>query len=210
MQGKRLLLAALSGLAACAIVVPAHAEFFGCLPSCNMSLPCGWYVEGNVGTTRISNGNNTSNTNGTNIGFNLNFGYKFMPYFALEIGGTRYPNGQVKDPVTGVKIGSTQFYSYDLAGRAIVPISDSGFELFGKFGVARINASASGSVVAPSGVTISGNGSRNKTGIYLGLGGQYYVSPELAFNLQWQRAQANNHNNATFDLLSLGVSYIFD
>lgn len=213
MQGNRLLLAAVSSLAALSFATSAQADCCGGgFPSCNMSVPCGWYAELNIGWTRISGDNATSTSSGTNVGGNLNLGYKLMPYLAIEIGGTKYPNGEVKAPVTGEKVATTKFYSYDLALKAIAPISDSGVEFFGKFGVARMNASATLNVTTlPSGMTITNtSGSRNATGYYIGLGGQYYFTPEMAAVAQWQRAQANNRTNATFDLYSLGVSYIFD
>lgn len=208
MQGRRLLLTTLSGLSALLFSAPSQADLFGCLPTCNMSAPCGWYLEGNIGWTKISFNNVSTGTSSQNIGYNINFGYKFMPYFAMEIGGTKYPNSSFRDNdditiVNPSSRGSLKFYSYDLAGKGIVPISDSGVELFAKLGVARMNASASF-----SGPNTTFNGNRNTTGYYIGVGGQYYFTPEFAAVVQWQRAQSNNNGNATFDLYSLGLSYI--
>ena len=196
MQVKRLLLKTLTGVVALTLVTPVFA-----IAMCNMSAPFGWYVEGNAGKVRISNNGNSSTSKTINgVAVNVNIGYKFFPYFGMEIGGTAYPNGHATDPL-GNNI-TIKSYSYDIAGRAIVPIVNSSVEAFGKLGAIRVNTSATGAV--------TGSAKRNTTGLYVGLGAAYYFVPEFAVNVQWQRGVGNNKSVNTVDLYSAGVSYIFD
>lgn len=199
MESKKIWLAALSGLAALSVSASSFAA---------MSVPFGWYLEGNVGSSNLSNLNYVGSSSSSGIGGNANFGYKFMPYFALEAGYTQYANSSIKDN-NGTKAGTGKHYSYDLAGRGIIPLGGAGFELFGKLGIQRINSKISindNNAAQQLGLSSS---QHNTTGLYLGAGAQYYVMPELAINVQWQRAQGNS-NTGTEDLFSGGLSFIID
>jgi len=197
MQGKRILMALLVSGAACVYAGSALADC--------MSVPNGWYLEGNVGSSKVSNlSYNDGNSSG--IGGNVNIGYKFVPYFAAEIGGTKYANNSIQ--LNGVKIGKDQHYSYDLALRGIVPAGSTGFEAFAKVGVGRMvsNISPSSNLFSTSGISSS---QHSESGLYIGAGGQYYFMPEMAVNIQWQR-QNGNSSTGTGSLLSAGLSFIFD
>jgi hypothetical protein len=143
------------------------------------------------------------------IGGNANLGYKFMPYFGAEIGYTLYANTSITDPATGTKAGSDKHYSYDAALRGIVPIVDSGVELFGKLGVGRQNSSVSISNAAAAAAIGLGSSQHSATGLYIAAGAQYYFMPEFAANAQWARSQGNS-STGTLDLVSVGLSFIFD
>ena len=200
MQGKKHLIIA-SGLAALAFTSSAIAF---------MSVPAGWYLEGNAGSTHVSNQSNFNGgrTSNSGIGLNLDVGYKFMPYVGTEIGYTQYANTFIKNN-NGTKAATVKNYSYDLALRGILPIGSSGFELFAKLGVGRMNTKISiDNQAAASGLGI-GSGNHNATGLYMGIGGQYYFMPELAANVQWARMNGNN-STGNFDLVSVGFSFIFD
>src|SRR5207253_11284852 len=125
MQGHKLLLAAIGGITVFAIATPALAL--------EMSAPDGWYLEGNVGSANLSN-TSYSSTNKYGLAYNLNLGYKFMPYAALEAGYTGYRESKIT--FDDVNIATVKRYSYDIAAKGIVPISDSVFEAFAKIGAA--------------------------------------------------------------------------
>lgn len=197
MQGSRLGLALLSAITALAIS-PAHAI---------MSAPDGWFAEGNVGTASIANDSLPGSHDQTGVSGNLNVGYKFMPFFAMEVGYSRFAEMTIKDG-QGNKAGDASFYSYDLAGKGIVPIVDSGFELFAKIGVNRMNQHISindSAVAANIGLNST---QHSNTNYYVGLGAQYYFIPEMAGVLQWQHAQGNS-STGDADFYSLGISFIF-
>ncbi len=201
MQGiKRIIIA--GGVAALSLTATASAI-------AAMSVPSGWYLEANLGSTHVSNQRSTgAKTSTSGIGGNADIGYKFMPYVAAEMGYTQYSNTSYKNG-SGTKAATAKNYSYDLALRGILPISSSGFELFAKIGVDRVNNKISvNSAPAATSLGLSSS-NHSATGLYVGVGGQYYVMPELAINVQWARANGNN-TTGNFDLLSGGVSFIFD
>lgn len=173
-------------------------------------LPLGWYAEGNIGATNVSNTNYGSGTSiqKSGVGYNVNLGYKFMPFFGLEIGGTKYANLRIK--TAGTQIAKATNWSLDLAAKGILPVAESGFELFAKLGMARIfnNVSWTNQAYANSqGVSVN-TGKHNSTGLYIGLGGEYYFTPNIAVVGQWARSKGSN-TTGNLDLYSIGASYLF-
>lgn len=195
MQGKRILL----GLTMFALAAPVLAS--------QMSVPYGWYIEGNAGSSRLSDFSLPGKISSSGIGGNVNLGYKFMPYVGAEIGYSRYSGIGIKNSV-GTKAAEGKIYSYDIAVRGILPVSDSGFEAFAKVGAQRITNRITIDDQAAATQLGIGSGSHSSTGLYLGLGGQYYVMPELAIVVQWQRAKGSS-STGTEDLISAGLSFIF-
>jgi OOP family OmpA-OmpF porin len=174
-------------------------------------MPMGWYVEGNVGASRANDasyGINGLSVSNNGIGANVNVGYKFMPYFGAEVGYTTYADSKVK--YNGTQIARDRHYSYDIAAKGILPINDSGFDLFGKLGIARVESkvSATNATYAAANGFVVNNNKRTSTSLYLGLGGEYSFTPNLAANVQWARAKGNS-NTGTLDLYSLGLNFLF-
>lgn len=198
MQGKRILRGIICGLTLFGIAAPASAI---------MSLPYGWYLEANVGSSNMSGGSYPGSVSSSGIGYNANLGYKFMPYIGAEFGYTGYANVTVKNSA-GTKAGIGKVYAYDLAAKGILPFADSGFEAFAKLGIQRIATSMSiQDSAAAAGLGLS-SGGHSATGLYIGAGVQYYFMPEFAVNAQWMRAQGNS-STGTENLLSAGLSFIF-
>lgn len=198
MRGSALRLAFL-GMASLVCATPALAL---------MSTPYGWYLEANAGSTHLSGKSYPGNASPSGIGGSGMLGYKFMPYVASEIQYTRYANTAVDAP-GGTLAGTDRHYSYGLLVKGILPISDSGFELFAKLGAQRINSSLTiNNQTAATNIGLTRN-SHSATNAYYGGGLQYYFTPEFAANIQWARAQGNS-STATMDLASGGVSFIFD
>lgn len=174
-------------------------------------IPMGWYLEGNIGGSKISDVSFAPNTSmsSTGFGWNVNGGYKFMPYFAAEIGYTSYAIGTIN--FNGTKVGKDQVYSYDLAGKAILPIQDTGADIFAKLGVARARTKVTATnpgLLAANGETLNTvNGTYSA--LYFGLGADYSFVPNMAVNAQWNRADGNN-KTGNLDLFSIGLTYLFD
>lgn len=198
MQGNRILLAMVAGFSVCAMTTPALAI---------MSTPCGWYIEGNLGSGHLSDLNLPGDTSSSGLAGNVNLGYKFMPYFAAEVGYFQFSETEIKNDF-GTKAAKVNHYAYDLAAKGIVPIIDSGFELFAKAGIERNIAKTTIQDTPAANALGVGSGNHSTTGVFLGVGGQYYIMPELAVNVQWQRAKGNS-NTGTLDLYSAGISFIF-
>ncbi len=192
------------------VVVGTAMAVFTVLAMAEASAPMGWYLEGNLGASKISNVSFAPNTSiqSSGLGWNLNGGYKFIPYFATEIGYTSYANGTIN--FNGTKVGTDQVYAYDLAGKAIVPIQDVGAEVFAKLGVARAKShvtATNASLLAASGETLN-TGRYNSTNLYFGVGGDYAFMPNLSANIQWNRVDGNT-STGNLDLFSLGLTYLF-
>lgn len=199
MHGNRLSLALASGFLALSFSLPAFAV---------MSVPYGWYLEASGGSTQLSNKSYPGDSSASGIGGNANFGYKFMPYFATELGYSLYASTSIKNSA-GTTAGNDRHYSYDLAFKGILPVYASGLEAFAKLGVGRNVSSVSLSNSAVATQIGLGNSSHSASGLYLGAGAQYYFIPEMAVVGQWAR-QVGNSNTGDLDLYMLGVSFIFD
>jgi hypothetical protein len=197
MQGNKLL-AKLTGLA---LLCAASSTF------AVMSLPYGWYIEGNLGSSHASNTDYPGSSSSSGLGGNANLGYKFMPFFGTEIGYTQYANTSIKNNA-GTKAATVKNYSYDLSGKGILPVGSSPFELFAKLGVARVNAKTSinsSSAAAGLGLTSSNH---STTGLYYGIGAGYSLINAVQLTAQWQRAQGKS-TTGNHDLFSAGVTLIF-
>jgi hypothetical protein len=203
MRVKLLLLVVLSSFPMLAFAL------FGC--NSMMSLPCGWYAEGNIGYThlsgRFSSSPSASHDNKSQIGGNINVGYKLIPYLAAEVGYFQFPSTSID--VGNTRVATLKHYAADLALKGIVPVEDTGFEVFAKLGVgyfrSTINIRHRKQILAHAAGIHST--SRSRSGLFLGLGGQYYFMPELAVVLQWQRIQGSS-SNGTADLYSIGLSWL--
>jgi opacity protein-like surface antigen len=200
MQNKKLLISVISGLAALSFMTETYAV---------MSVPYGWYVEGNAGSSHLSNINfGTGSSSSSGIGGNANIGYKFMPFLGVEVGYSQYATSNINTP-NGTKAAQATHFSYDMAIRGILPISDSGVEAFAKLGAERITTHVTiKDNSAANQIGLTGN-RHSSTGLYMGAGGQIYFYPEFAVVAQWQRAQGSS-STGTEDLYSLGLSFLID
>lgn len=209
----RKIIIAVSGLVLFIFAYPVFAYYAASPSPCRfipagcMSVPYGWYVEGNVGSTKLTNKSYTGSSSSSGIGGSAIVGYKFMPFFALEGGYTRYANTNID--VNNVRVASDQHDSYHVEGKGIWPFASSGMEAFAKLGYQRLNTKTkidNSALAAANGIS---SGSHTHYGLYMGIGLQYYFSPELAVVGQWARAQGNSATG-TLDLLSIGLSFIID
>lgn len=166
--------------ATCIVAIVSSAAF------ADIPVARGSYADINVGYSRIVNSDVMNNVSG--LGLNVNLGYKFMPFFATEIGYTTY--GASKSSFTGAN-------AFDAAIKGILPFQEVGIELFAKLGPTYVNNSK-----VPNGV------SPNATNVYYAVGGAYAMNPNMLIALQWSQA-AGNSNTGNFQLFSIGASYIF-
>lgn len=193
-RSKKLLL-----LATLTIAAPlAHAAF---------PPPQGWYIEGNGGYSYISSKTyNVSNVRRSGSGWNVDLGYKLTTFFALEGGYTHYFPTRLYN--NGPKVGNDNHYSYDLAAKAILPISDSSVEAFGKLGAARVSSNVQANNAQVASEINLATGTKNVTGLYMALGLEWYFAPNIATNIQWARAHGTSQTG-DLNLYSAGLSYNF-
>jgi len=201
-NAKRILLTSI----AIAIVTPSAIAMTGLG---TMPLPQGWYAEGNYGLTKSTGKSYPTHTNkNSGTGWNVNAGYKFMPYVGIEAGYTRYAATRLQN-TAGTTAAHDNHQAVDLAVKGIAPLGCSGVELFGKLGINRISSKISGvnaSAAAVNSLTFDTRG-KNSTGLYLAAGAQATFTPYIQANLQWAQAYGNN-STGNQALYSLGISYI--
>jgi len=168
--------------------------------------PQGWYIEGNSGYSTVSSKSyGAPNIRRSGPGWNINLGYKLTNYFSAEGGYTHYFPTRIYN---GPKLGQDTHYSYDLAAKATVPISDTSVDIFGKLGIARVHSNVVISNAQLAQGLILNPGAQNVTGLYMALGIEYYFAPSIAVNLQWARAHGNGQTG-DLNLYGGGLSYNF-
>lgn len=171
-------------------------------------LSTAWYLEGNLGLTKVSGTNYGSGTSVSAPGLSGGgiAGYKFMPFFASEIGYTRYATLKIKNPA-GVSAAKDKLYAIDIAAKGILPIGDSGFEAFAKVGWSILNSSVSITNASAATTVNAVSGTHNAPGLYLGIGADYAYTPSVPINFQWARAYGDGRTG-NLDLYSVGVAYL--
>ena len=199
MRVTRLLVSTLIGLAGLCITSSALAA---------MSIPYGWYLEANLGSTHLTGKSYPGSASASGIGGNANIGYKFFPYLAAEVGYTQYANTSI-NVANGTKAATDKHYSYDIAMRGILPVYTTGLEVFAKLGGQHLNSALNinNALAATQLGLVSSN--HNTVNLYMGAGIQYYFIPELAAVVQWQRAKGSS-GTGTLDLFSGGLSLLVD
>lgn len=151
----------------------------------NMAAPNGFYVEGNIGRSLAHD----TELHNSGLGYNVNVGYKFIPYLAAEFGGTYYA------PSHGYGM-KDKHYSVDAAAKGILPLGETGVDVFAKLGIAETQSHLDDTDVE-----------RAKSP-YFGAGVEYALTSNLLANAQWNRARGNK-NTGSLDLASVGLSYLF-
>jgi len=198
MKGNKYLLRLAASIAAMSLSSSAMAI---------MSAPYGWYLEGNVGSTTLTNKSYPGSAGTSGVGGSGNLGYKFMPYVAAEGNYTQYAATSVNNSA-GTQAARDRHYSYALAVRGILPIADYGAELFGRLGAAQSRSKVSIKNSTAASALGIGSSSHSYIGLYWGGGISYYFMPELALNAQWARAQGSS-STGTMSLFSAGITFIF-
>lgn len=184
-------------IAGCLLIGSAHAA----IPPCTS-----WYADVNGGYAAIHK-SYPGSVRTTGGGWSIAFGYKFLPYLAAELGYTHYPFLYATGNELNAKI---RHYAYDLAAKAILPIFNSGVELFGKAGAGRLNSDV---VVSANNPFISGNGSfissnHYATSYYLAAGADYFFLHKYSINVQWAHT-TGDAQTGNADLYTVGLSALF-
>lgn len=190
----------------------------------------GWYIGGNLGSTRADFNNDTINrdlagkgfvvnsttTDNTSNGGKIFGGYQLTPNFAVEGGYFdlgRYSYGSnVTRPgsiLPGSFNGSTRVQGLNLDLVGMLPVTDR-FSVLGRVGAAyaQNRGSFSSSGIVPLNLS---NPRRNDTNLKVGLGVQYAITEALAVRAEIERYRISDpiRNRANIDMASLGLVYNF-
>lgn len=175
------------------------------------TLPCGWYLEGSYGATSVSNEDYSGITSEDNNGqgWNLNAGYKFMKYLAVDVGYTSYDATRLKNS-EGTTVAQVQHYSINGAVKGIFPLWTTGVELFAKLGVSYLNSSVGNiddTAAAVDGLVIDSD-TKTSTGPYGGVGVSYALAPEISVLIEGTRAFGSSSSTGQMNLISAGLNWI--
>ncbi|OAI48972.1 hypothetical protein AYO45_03795 [Gammaproteobacteria bacterium SCGC AG-212-F23] len=183
----------------------ATSAFATCAP-----LAKGWYVEGLGGSTNTFGKSypQINSVKRTGFGWGLNAGYKFIPYFGLEVGYIHPASTLLRAPIGGTNARDNH-YAYDVAGKAMMPLGATGAEVFAKLGISRVSSkigSVDANAAAQNHFTFNTT-NQNSTGVFGGVGVGYSFMPPLQANLQWERSNGNS-STGSIDFYAFGISYI--
>ena len=138
--------------------------------------PSGLYVDGNLGWGKTAaNVDGGTNDKNSGLAWNINFGYKFMPHLAAQIGILGSP--KVDEGTLG---NMKSNYLLILAVKGIVPL-ENGFSLNILAGPARASTKLSKSMTIDD--KPSEAGSYHKITAYLGLGADYNLTESFYVGL---------------------------
>ncbi len=175
------------------------------------SLATGWYADGNIGYTTAYGKNypRTSKTYTAGKAWNFAGGYKFNRFVALEVGYTRYMPTRLKNSLSQT-MAYDNHYAVDVTSKLILPIQNIGLEVFAKLGIAGISSTIGSINQSAALVNLATFDTSNKTstGLYYGLGAQYYFTPGISTILQYAQARGNN-NTGNLGIGSIGLSLLF-
>jgi OOP family OmpA-OmpF porin len=180
-------------------IAVAAATFAGVSTAFAQSVQRPWYIEGNVGWTKMDmdgaeinrqfgrQGALTSSSfNDEDTGWGLTLGYKFSRNWAIEGGyvdfGKFKYSGTTFAPIPGSFSGDFKASAWSLAGVGTLPL-EKNFSLYGKLGLHYSEAKLSTSSV---GTPLSG-GKSNDTGMVFGLGATYDFTPVVYGKFGWDR-----------------------
>lgn len=197
MQGIKKIIIAITGATLGALAFPSSAI---------MSVPCGWYVEGNFGASHSSTTYPGTSAVSTGTAWNVNGGYKFFPMMGVEVGANSYSFSSLKNQATDVQYGIDKHWGYDLAIKGMLPVANTGLEIFGKAGGIQLYSSINGqnNEPIPAGVALR---KTSHLSAYYGAGLAYYFTNSWAVNAQWARANGNSSTGKQ-DLFTGGLTWI--
>ncbi len=172
------------------------------------SVPTGWYAEGNVGGTSFYGQTYPAGISSKTSGkaWNVDGGYKFTPYVALEAGYTRYAPTRITDSALGTgTLAQIQHTTIDVATKFMYPLQTTGIEPFIKLGIGDIRSQANHvQRVIQNQINTS---TQTSNGLYLAAGVAYYFTPNFAGNLQYARGRGNN-NTGTPSAYTAGFTFL--
>jgi opacity protein-like surface antigen len=138
----------------------------------------------------------------TGIGLRLFMGGNYSRYVAMETGYTYYQAVTYKSDGFTNSL-RTKLNSLDLLGKLMYPISTTGIGIFGKFGIAYVNARTTGKV---NGFAIKSETSSTVRPV-LGIGASYDLTQRWVMDLSYTRLMYKTSYVKNPDMIALGISY---
>lgn len=176
------LVAAGSALAADNVVGPYVGLNIGASQS---SLKAGG-IDGALGNQGLSVSSGSSDHSDT--AWSANFGYRFSPYLAAEVGyvdfGKFNYHSSVSAPANDSVSGDFKAHGITAAAVGILPLRDR-LSAYGKLGLIAAHSELTGS--SSAGAVAVSNNSHDSTGLLTGAGLRYDFTPNIAGTVEWNR-----------------------
>lgn len=172
----------------------------------------------------VTFGQNVSNTG---LAGRIFAGHNFDNNFGIEAGITQYTNADTKftanNLVSGGISGSAEYQmtTFDLVGKAYLPLSESGFNIYGLGGISLVHSKTTTQVTAKNSsinYATSAKQSKSQDNVrpVIGVGASYDI-PQTQLTAGWEykhtfgKGNVKNSINAipSADLVTLDLSYNF-
>ncbi len=212
----------LTTVAACATLT--NLAFAAC-PGAYLGLGAGYGIAKtpNQFAFDVSGGGTTTRDRG-GVSGRVFAGVNIVNYLGLEAGYTAYAYSNYNaSTVFGSSLLQYKFYTYDVVAKAYLPISRTGFEVYGIAGAARVAAIVrypnntvflSGPIATP--LIVGGNTHAYKTRPIYGLGLTYSFTPCLTAHVEATQVRrlGNFQNSATaipyLNLATINLAYHYN
>jgi OOP family OmpA-OmpF porin len=168
-----------------------------------------WYFGAGIGVGNLNQsgteitGLNNAQIDDSDTTYTIRGGYRFNPFFALEVGyydlGKYAFSGSVPVGVSGATVvsGSAKATSWGLSAVGILPMNH--FDLYGRIGVeqSKLEANANTSLA-------TGNAQDTQTGATYGVGGRWNVDRNWGVFAEWMK-----NDKIKVDSYLFGVDFRF-
>ena len=178
----------------------------------------GFYVGAQGGVSRANDGDYIKNYTEKfdsyewkqgGFGWRALAGYQINNYFAIEGGYTGFAKNTYRTPLYDIDHKTS---AWDLVGKAILPISNSNFDVYAKAGAAYQKTQYDGVVL-----TVNPDfDSNSEIRPIAGIGAGYHFANGLGMGISWTRVfgrgtttNPNDPAQPKSDLIALGLSYTF-
>lgn len=144
-------------------------------------------------------GGSVSSCDEKDTAFKFFVGYRVNRNFAIEGSYIDYGDASARGQSLGVPFSvSADATAFGVAALGIIPLSNQ-FSFFGKVGILMTDAGASA-----SGAGGAFSGSDSETGLQLGFGAMFDITPTFGIRAEWER-----NDELEVDMMSLGLQVRF-
>ena len=197
-------LSAILGASLCIASVTAFADSAIQTPTQSSPKHSGFYLGAQGGYSRV----NFSDADNHGFGFSPFIGYQFNSYWAVETGYLQFANvtSDLVDPTVTINHNHA-FYG---AVKGILPIG-SRANLYGKIGAASVSNTYSVDTVIfnDDDAVIVSKGAHRNTCFYAAIGTSYFVTQQVALNLEVASTAKNGLVTPAMGAVMAGVSFYF-
>lgn len=173
---------------------------------------------GSAGWYRLENDFKVENDN--SLTGRLYFGYDFTKNWGAELGYVYFGSKTtVKNNAKTTTYGDIRTQIIDLVGVGTIPIVDT-FDIYGKAGVAYMMSKGIRNAKDSDGAYLGSDDKQNNLAAVLGIGADYYFTPDLWMDLSWTTYMAgkkfgdngtvpvgNYQPDANFYAIGIGYSF---